>query len=55
MIRPGAGSPGDSGVLVTASRSVIYAFDADSPGADWRDGVRAASVKLAGEVSAVVR
>ncbi len=55
MIRPGAGSPGDAGVLVTASRSVIYAFDAESPGVDWREGIRAASVKLASEVAAILR
>lgn len=54
MVRTGATSPGESGVLVTASRSVIYAFDAESPVADWRDGVRAAAAKLAGEISAVV-
>jgi orotidine-5'-phosphate decarboxylase len=54
LVRPGARSPGESGVLVTASRSVIYAFDTESPVADWREGVRAAAAKLAGEIAAVV-
>lgn len=54
MIRPHAGSPGESGVLVTASRSVIYAFDAESPGMDWREGVRAAAQRLAGDIREII-
>lgn len=49
MLRPGARSPGESGVLVTASRSVIY------PGGegDWREQIRAAARRLASEIGAV--
>jgi orotidine-5'-phosphate decarboxylase len=55
MIRPGARSPGESGVLVTASRSVIYAFDAETPAADWRESIRAAAAQLAADVIPTVR
>lgn len=49
MVRPG-GSRGQSGVLVTASRSVIYSFD-DSAGKDWRVAVRKAAERLRDELS----
>ncbi|MBM4108211.1 MAG: orotidine-5'-phosphate decarboxylase [Phycisphaerae bacterium] len=49
MRRPGARSPGESGLLVTASRSVIY------PGGegDWRQSIRGAARRLASEVGAI--
>lgn len=47
LIRPGAKTPGSAGVLVTASRSVIYAF---ADGGDWRGQVTAAAAKLAREI-----
>lgn len=48
MTRPGARSPGDLGVVVNASRSVIYARP--SPGERWTDAVRAAAEKLIAEL-----
>ncbi|MBU6413228.1 MAG: orotidine-5'-phosphate decarboxylase [Planctomycetes bacterium] len=48
MTRPNSASQGTSGVLVTASRSVIY------PGGDtgsWQDRVRIAAQGLAGEIA----
>lgn len=54
MVRPGQASMGRKGVLVTASRSVIYA----KPGARdaaWTDAVRTAAESFAGEVADVVR
>lgn len=49
LLRPGARSPGDSGVLVTASRSVIYAFD---PAAgEWEASIRRAAEAFVGEVA----
>jgi orotidine-5'-phosphate decarboxylase len=55
LLRPGANTPGTSGVLVTASRSVIYA-KADGPKADkpWDQRVAAAAEALATEIRAVV-
>jgi orotidine-5'-phosphate decarboxylase len=53
MLRPGAASPADAGVLVTASRSVIYAKPADNQ--PWAEAVRAAAQQLAAEVSALTR
>lgn len=54
MLRPSAPSPGRAGVLVTASRSVIYPPTA-GPARPWHDRVRAAAQALAHEVAAVVR
>ena len=58
MVRPAAmatGSPGQSGILVTASRSVIYAFKAESNDATaWKHEVAEAARKLAAEVRRVV-
>lgn len=55
LLRPGANTPGTSGVLVTASRSVIYA-KAEGPKADkpWDQRVAAAAEALATEIRAVV-
>jgi orotidine-5'-phosphate decarboxylase len=50
MIRPSAKAPGDMGVLVTASRSVIYPAWS-SP--NWQDDVRAAAKTLAKELHAL--
>ncbi len=44
MIRPGARRPGDLGVLVNASRSVIYAQA--EPGENWTHAVRSAAQNL---------
>jgi orotidine-5'-phosphate decarboxylase len=52
MVRPGAESAGDAGVLVTASRSVIYA--AAAAGQEWTEAVKSAAEKFAGEVAGVV-
>ena len=41
------------GAVVTASRSVIYAFEGAAPGSDWRAAIRDASTRLAGEIAAV--
>lgn len=50
MTRPNARAPGESGILVTASRSVIYAFE---PGDnDWPRAVAAAAQRFAGELRA---
>lgn len=46
LVREGAREPGDLGVLVNASRSVIYAFKGES----WRDEIRAAAARFAGEL-----
>lgn len=48
MTRAGSRSPGDLGVIVNASRSVIYAKPA--PGERWTDAVRAAAEKLIAEL-----
>lgn len=56
MVRPangtGAGRPGDAGVLVTASRSVIYAKPEN--GQAWEHAVRSAAMAMAREVASVV-
>jgi len=49
MVRTGAQSPGHAGVLVTASRSVIYA-----KGAVWTEAVREAARQFAVEVAGVI-
>jgi hypothetical protein len=58
LLRPGANTPGTSGVLVTASRSVIYA-NGESAGSGsntkpWDQRVAAAAQSLAAEIHAVV-
>lgn len=50
--RGGATTPGTGGVVVTASRSVIYAFNAASP--DWVADVRTAATRLRDELAALV-
>lgn len=50
LLRPGATSPGDRGVLVTASRSVIYPPSAP----DWRLAIRDAAARFAGEIRTVL-
>lgn len=52
MARPGRKSPGDAGVLVTASRSVIYAFAPDAR--DWAAAVAAAAQQLTAELRAAL-
>lgn len=47
-----ASRPGTAGVLVTASRSIIYAFSPDA--ADWTAAVTTAARSLADEIRAVV-
>jgi orotidine-5'-phosphate decarboxylase len=51
MIRPGARSAGEAGVLITASRSVIYASDPSA--SDWASTVGRAAAELAGELRAL--
>jgi orotidine-5'-phosphate decarboxylase len=48
------GRASEAGVLVTASRSVIYAGGGGG-GEGWKDGVRAAAERLAKEIGEVVR
>jgi orotidine-5'-phosphate decarboxylase len=52
MLRISFQSAGDAGVLVTASRSVIYAKPA--PGEDWQAAIRSAAAKFAREVADVL-
>jgi orotidine-5'-phosphate decarboxylase len=52
LLRPGARSPADTGVLVTASRSIIYAKTrADET---WDAAVRGAAERMRDEIGAVV-
>jgi orotidine-5'-phosphate decarboxylase len=53
LVRAGAKSPGDAGVLVTASRSIIYAKPAQGQG--WEAAIRGAAERLRDEVGGVVR
>ncbi len=53
MLRTGRTNATDSGVLVTASRSVIYAFKPEA--GEWTPSVRAAAVTLRDEIAAIVR
>jgi orotidine-5'-phosphate decarboxylase len=57
LLRPRATGAGDAGVLVTASRSVIYAGGSgkDSGDTDWRDAVREAAIELSAEIGSIVR
>ncbi len=41
------------GALITASRSVIYAFDPDAPTPDWIDMVENAAKKFAAEIASI--
>lgn len=50
LIRPSASGVGEAGVLVTASRSVIYA----GGDGDWRERVRSAAERLASEIATIV-
>jgi orotidine-5'-phosphate decarboxylase len=50
LVRPHAKAPGDLGVLVNASRSVIYAFK----GAAWRDEIRAAAIGFVKDLKTLV-
>ncbi len=52
MIRPGARSAGEAGVLITASRSVIYAFEARD--ANWPEAVGYAARSFADELRSLV-
>lgn len=54
MLRPGRTSGGTSGVLVTASRSVIYPSGDFASHGDWRGAVGYAAGKFASEVRQVV-
>ena len=55
LLRPGALTAGTSGVLVTASRSVIYAKgEGATAGEPWDQRVAAAAEALAAEIRAVV-
>ncbi len=49
LLRPGFAGLGDAGVLVTASRSVIYAGGEG----DWKGAVRGAAERLSREIAAV--
>lgn len=48
LVRGGAKGPADAGVLVTASRSVIYAFKAEDAG--WEKSVRGAAERMVAEL-----
>jgi orotidine-5'-phosphate decarboxylase len=50
MLRPGAKTPGETGVLVTASRSIIHAKP--GPGQSWEATVRTAAERLREEIAA---
>jgi orotidine-5'-phosphate decarboxylase len=52
MLRPVAKSAGDAGVLVTASRSIIYAKAA--AGQTWEAAVRTAAERLRDEIAGIV-
>ncbi|MCC5786369.1 MAG: orotidine-5'-phosphate decarboxylase [Phycisphaerales bacterium] len=52
MVRPSAKAACEKGVLVTASRSVIYP---ESEGGRWEDDVRDAAIAMRSEVNAALR
>ncbi|MCW5766924.1 MAG: orotidine-5'-phosphate decarboxylase [Phycisphaeraceae bacterium] len=52
LVRPGAASASGKGVLVTASRSIIYA--AREAGQRWQDAVRRAAESMRDELGAVL-
>jgi len=51
--RAGAGGLADAGVLLTASRSVIYAHDHAEAGAEWTEAVHTAAAELSSETASV--
>lgn len=53
MVRRGAKTPGEAGVVVTSSRAIIYAKK-EAEDADWMGAVRRAAVRMAGELAGVV-
>ncbi len=56
LVRPGARGAGDAGVLVTASRSVIYpAGGSAGHSGDWRTDICEAARRLATEIGDIVR
>lgn len=52
MLRPNATSAGSRGVLVTASRSVIYPNA--EPGVSWTESIAKAAMQFAAEIRAIV-
>ncbi len=52
MLRPNAPSAGARGVLVTASRSVIY--PSSEPGVSWTESIAKAATQFAAEIRAIV-
>jgi orotidine-5'-phosphate decarboxylase len=52
LLRSGAHTAGESGVLVSASRSVIYAFEPSD--SDWASTVGGAAAQFAGELRALL-
>lgn len=56
LVRPGARGAGEAGVLVTASRSVIYPQGgAGGQAGDWQTDVREAARRLVTEIGGIVR
>lgn len=53
MVRPRAASPGSAGVLVNASRSVIYVFDAADK--NWAASIARAALAFADDLRRVVK
>jgi len=53
LVRAGARSPGELGVVVNASRSVLYPAGSASSG-DWQDAVRAAAVSFKAELAKLI-
>ncbi|MBX3364998.1 MAG: orotidine-5'-phosphate decarboxylase [Phycisphaeraceae bacterium] len=51
LIRPGMSSPGDAGILVTASRSVIYPPSKEG----WQQDIRDAAAHFAGEITQIIK
>ncbi|HZW09383.1 MAG TPA: orotidine-5'-phosphate decarboxylase [Phycisphaerales bacterium] len=51
LLRPGAAGPGSSGVVVNASRSVIYPAGAAS---DWRQAIAEAAAAFARDIRSIV-
>lgn len=54
MVRPGS-TPETSGVLVTASRSIIYPGAAGGGPSEWREAIRIAALGFQAEIAEVVR
>lgn len=53
LVRPGASGQSGKGVLVTASRSVTYAFDPEVEGGGWVEQVRRVAKQFAEDVAGV--